>query len=161
MPEKAEQLELTGLGYVEMSWVDQEGRPHKVRWRRPTLREYRELRNLLHERSRASQDLRDELTALLEPMNQYELAVARGETATRPDDPDWLEVDRVRDEMADFMLPWVQEADRRLADGEHLPEDQGDWPTWLSNGAMPAEIVSHWRTVPKAPGSKGTNSQES
>lgn len=156
-----EQVEMTPLGYVIIQWEDDEGKQQKVRWRRPKLREYRELRNHLQELGRETQDLRDELSDLIRPWNDHELAIAQlqpGEPRpTPPPDPDFERVDQLREEIADIMVPWVKRASSMLqAEGE-LPEDEGEWPAWLASATLPSEIVGHWRKVPKAPGAKGQN----
>jgi hypothetical protein len=39
-----------------------------------------------------------------------------------------------------------------------LPEDWDEWPAWLAaDQTIPGQIIEHWKTVPLAPGAKGTN----
>lgn len=151
----AEQVEYTGLGYVEFEWVEEIEDPdsgrvktieHKVRWRRPRLRQYRELRNSLQELGRGTEESRERLGELLEELKD------------EPKGFDFTELDKVRDGISDYMIPWMFEADKLLAVGEHLPEDEGDWPSWMANAQLPTQVLNHWRDIPLAPGAKGTNS---
>jgi hypothetical protein len=53
-------------------------------------------------------------------------------------------------------VPWLKAVFEDL--GDPLPEDHDDWPAWLAaDQTIPTKIIEHWRTVPLAPGAKGTN----
>lgn len=148
----AEQLELTGLGYVIFEWKDSQEKDHRVRWRRPNLREYRELRNLLQELGRKTQGLREELGVHLDAMTEAE-AAEDGDY-----EPDWAAIDELRDQIADYMIPWLQKGNEMLKAEGSLPEDIGEWAAWMASPSLPTEITTHYRSVPKAPGEAGTNS---
>ncbi len=53
-------------------------------------------------------------------------------------------------------VPWLKALFKDL--GDPLPEDEDEWPAWLAaDQTIPGQIIDHWRTVPLAPGAKGTN----
>ena len=48
-------------------------------------------------------------------------------------------------------LEWTREVFAQL--GDPLPDDADEWPAWLAaDGTLPARIVAHWQTAPKASG---------
>ncbi|KKK54403.1 hypothetical protein LCGC14_3085090 [marine sediment metagenome] len=53
-------------------------------------------------------------------------------------------------------VPWLISVFKDL--GDPLPDDWDEWPAWLAaDQTIPTQIIDHWRTVPLAPGAKGTN----
>ena len=53
-------------------------------------------------------------------------------------------------------VPWLKSVFKDI--GDPLPDDHDDWPAWLAaDQTIPTQIIEHWRTVPLAPGAKGTN----
>ncbi len=54
-------------------------------------------------------------------------------------------------------VPWLISVFKDLG-VDPLPEDWDEWPAWLAaDQTIPTQIIDHWRTVPLAPGAKGTN----
>lgn len=159
----ADQVNLDPLGYIEIEWTDESDpdakTSHKIRWRRPKLREYREFRNMANALGRETQELREELNALLKPVTDYEMATMNGETVEKYEEPDWDRIDHLREAVADYNIPWIQAVDAKMAMGEHLP-DIDEWPAWLAGPTFPSQVINHWRKIPKAPGAKGTNLRE-
>lgn len=124
------------------------------------------MRNLLRELADSTQGLRDELRAHLYALEHSETGqkptgFPENQPYTLPDDFEFQayfdRVGEIRDEIQDYTIPWIREADQRLATSTRLPEDDGDWPSWLGTASLPSDIIRFWQTVPLAPGAKGTN----
>jgi hypothetical protein len=61
-----------------------------------------------------------------------------------------------RNSFALTSVPWLKDVFDDI--GDPLPPDEDDWPAWLAaDQSIPTRIINHWRTVPLAPGEKGTN----
>lgn len=117
------------------------------RLRRPKLREYRWLSERLTE-------LRAETTKISDKID--ELRAAR---LTENPDEERIEHDiaNLNKPIYEYLGPLVRDIVVKVGD-KPLPDDMDDWPPWLAmDPLLPAEILAHWRTVPKAPGAAGTN----
>jgi hypothetical protein len=112
-----------GIDYRPDGTIHINAGDRQVVLRRPTIRDYRELRN-------AQAELAARLTTL------------RG-------DPD--QVDEFTELAQEWALDWVTQVIARLGDGG-FPDDPDEWPVWLTSFTLPGRIVDHWQTVPLASG---------
>jgi len=125
--------------------IEFDGDVYKLR--RPKLRQYRWLSERLEELRAETAKVSDKIAQL-----QTELA------GSNPDE------DRIKHDIAvlnkpmyEYLGPLVRDIVANVGE-KPLPEDMDDWPPWLAMDVLlPAEILAHWRTVPKAPGAAGTN----
>lgn len=114
------------------------GRPKFAHWRRYSREFTRSAEASIAEYTRLT-----EAVKALEDSDD-EAARTQAETELREHNDNSIINDRTRI-LADIF--------RDLAD-RPLPDDPGDWPAWLilstpSEPAVAAQIVSHWRNVPK------------
>lgn len=112
--------------------------------RRPKLGQFRYFRDQIRELSVAAVA---ELQELKDRMDQAEGAEA-----------DQLEIEFRSASANTFTMtsvPWLTKVFEQL--GDPLPDDYEEWPSWLADPTIPSKIIDHWRTVPLAPGAKGTN----
>jgi hypothetical protein len=115
--------------------------------RRPKLRQYRHHRDQIRSLSATA-------ITKLEAMQEKLETLKEGGTAFEKLTTEITEVSR-----NSFLLtsvPWLKAVFEDL--GDPLPDDEDDWPAWLAaDQTIPTQIIEHWRTVPLAPGAKGTN----
>lgn len=115
--------------------------------RRPKLRQYRHYRDKIRELSMQAvdtlADLREQLDKAKDGSKEFEAL----QTEVQDVSQNSFELTSV---------PWLKDAFEQL--GDPLPDDHEDWPAWLAaDQSIPTKIINHWRTVPLAPGAKGTN----
>ncbi len=114
---------------------------------RPKLRQYRHHRDEIRTLSTNALDtlttMQDKLETLKEDGPAFEKLTA--------------EITEVgRNSFLLTSVPWLKAVFEDL--GDPLPDDEDDWPAWLAaDQTIPTQIIEHWRTVPLAPGAKGTN----
>lgn len=114
---------------------------------RPKLRQFRKYRDLIRT---LTTEAADKLIAKREELD-----------AMKDSDPKYEKLSEEIQEITynSFLLtsiPWLKEVFEDL--GDPLPEDHDEWPAWLATDqSIPSQIITHWRTVPLAPGAKGTN----
>ena len=135
-------IELNPLGTVT---VTLDGKDYTLQ--RPKLRQYRYFRDQIRELSVSAVEhltqLRERLEASEEGSEEFKSLEA--------------EINKVSQNSFELTsVPWLKEVFDQL--GNPLPEDHEDWPAWLAaDQSIPSKIITHWRTVPLAPGAKGTN----
>ncbi len=114
---------------------------------RPKLRQYRHHRDEIRTLSKGAVSKFEEMQEKLETLKE-------GGEAFEKLSAEITEVSR-----NSFLLtsvPWLKAVFTDL--GDALPDDEDDWPAWLAaDQTIPTQIIEHWRTVPLAPGAKGTN----
>ncbi len=114
---------------------------------RPKLRQYRHHRDQIRTLSRAAITKVEEMQEHLETLKEGAPAFEKLTT----------EITEISGNS--FLLtsvPWLKAVFEDL--GDPLPDDEDDWPAWLAaDQTIPTQIIEHWRTVPLAPGAKGTN----
>ena len=181
MAETTEGLNLSPMGTVTLSW-DREGQePFSTTLKRPKLKQYRKSQELLNEVSQHAQEIRKRLREL-----QQELVRGQTKQAAETDadvlaeyDEKLQEISRQIDEQIEQLdmsgVRWFERTNEQLGsvqlkavtddNGEVLRDkygfvvyDRDDYPVWLLDPSLPRQIVDHWKKVPLAPGSKGTNS---
>lgn len=135
-------IEFDPIGTVTVT-ID--NKPYKLR--RPKLREYRyhrdEIRALSIKAVEHLDGLRTRLDSLDETSEEYAALEA--------------EITHIsRNSFELTSVPWLTAVFDDL--GSPLPDDFEDWPAWLAaDQSIPTKIITHWRTVPLAPGSKTTS----
>ncbi len=114
---------------------------------RPKLRQYREHRDQIRT---LSTNAMTTLTAMQEKLETLKEDGPAFEKLTG-------EITEVgRNSFLLTSVPWLKAVFEDL--GDPLPDDEDDWPAWLAaDQTIPTQIIEHWRTVPLAPGAKGTN----
>ncbi len=114
---------------------------------RPKLRQYRHHRDQIRTLSQTA-------ITMLEEMQEKLGTLKEGAPAFEKLTTEITEISR-----NSFLLtsvPWLIAVFEDL--GDPLPDDEDDWPAWLAaDQTIPTQIIEHWRTVPLAPGAKGTN----
>ncbi len=135
-----EGIEFSPMGTVT---VTLDGKDYVLK--RPKLRQYRHYRDQIRELSTQAVETLSELREKLEK--------AKGKEAEAIEE----EVAHVAANSFELTsIPWLKSAFEEL--GDPLPDDHEDWPAWLAaDTSIPTRIITHWRTVPLAPGAKGTN----
>ncbi|MEE9177578.1 MAG: hypothetical protein V3U46_04055 [Acidimicrobiia bacterium] len=115
--------------------------------RRPKLRQYRHHRDQIRTLSATAMERFKEMQTKLEGLKEGGPAFER------------LSIEITEVSRNSFLLtsvPWLKAVFEDL--GDPLPDDEDDWPAWLAaDQTIPTQIIEHWRTVPLAPGAKGTN----
>ncbi len=112
---------------------------------RPKLRQYRHHRDEIRTLSKSAVSAFEEM--------QEKLETLKGDAFEK------LSTEITEVSRNSFLLtsvPWLKAVFTDL--GDPLPDDEDDWPAWLAaDQTIPTQIIEHWRTVPLAPGAKGTN----
>lgn len=123
------------IGTIEVSFDDKTwhlGRPKFKQWRYFS----RQLSALYEDNRETLQRLTGE--AQREGKGQERAQAALREYQNRP--------------FYESTIPWIREVFAQLGD-KKLPESEDDWPAWLAADiSIPTQIVSHWRSHPKASG---------
>jgi hypothetical protein len=114
---------------------------------RPKLRQYRHHRDQIRTLSQTAITKLEEMQTKLETLKEGAPAFEKLTT----------EITAVsRNSFLLTSVPWLKAVFEDL--GDPLPDDEDDWPAWLAaDQTIPTQIIEHWRTVPLAPGAKGTN----
>ena len=126
---------------------------------RPTFKQWRHFSRSLQDISDQAQTESRELTAKVEAAKEaLDKATGKGKAAAQ-EAFDAAEAEAVAVLGVPFYertLPWMQDVVNQLAKGPVHETD--DWPAFLAaDHTLPAQIVAHWRTVPKASGPTPTN----
>lgn len=142
-----EGIELMSTGALRV-WID--GTPYRMR--RPRVREFRQLREAIH-------DISDEITALADAAQrrQVEIATAISERDTPQTDDERLEVRKLGRELAarreELYLGWWALVGEKLCETSGWP-DLDDMPAWAGEAESATELVSHWRSTPSLSGAR-------
>jgi hypothetical protein len=117
--------------------------------RRPKLKEFRywseQLRDLRKQAQEDTKLLSDMLERLADNPSEEEAEQLQ------------KEADEAAERRVEYSTPWTAGVVEQFS-GKPMPDDTGEWPAWLAMDlSIPAKILSHWRTVPLAPGGKGTS----
>ncbi len=114
---------------------------------RPKLRQYRHHRDQIRALSQTAVSRLEEMQTKLETLKEDGPAAEKLAT----------EITEVgRNSYLLTSVPWLKAVFEDL--GDPLPEDEDEWPAWLAaDQTIPTQMIAHWKTVPLAPGAKGTN----
>jgi hypothetical protein len=126
-------------GSVIIEWTGAKADLHTVTVPSPMIGDYRKLRNRLDELARIEDDLREKWTK------------ATGKDKTKHEQA-------VRDHMENWVINWLTtplDGDGRTLLGVDVDPDT--WPSWLAARAVPAGMLTHWRTLPLASGAPKTD----
>ena len=114
---------------------------------RPKLKTYRLFSERLQEMRRAITAVNTQIIELRE-----QLAGDDADTTAIQE-----QIDKLNGPVWEYSIPIIRDLFGQVAD-RPLPESEDDWPVWLATSiALPADILSHWREVPKSPGEAGRN----
>lgn len=177
-----EGLHLNPDGTVTLAWELENGEQFQTTLKRPRLKAYRQAREFLNQISQSTQEVRRELLRKQQTVNRL-----INQTATDlPDKPSEEEVSEQIDQLGAETKSlieqidlgacfWIERqievmGDRKLTpitDDEGVPQrdkwgyvvyNRDEYPSWVMDAQLPHSVIDHWRRVPLAPGSKGTNS---
>ena len=130
---------------------------------RPTFKQWRHFSRELQRISDEAQAQSRALTAMVEEAKEaLDKATGKAKAAAQAEF-DAAEAEAVAVLGVPFYertLPWMVDVFAQLASGSLAASvpDTDDWPAFLAaDHTLPAQIVAHWRTVPKASGPTPTN----
>lgn len=141
-----EGIELLNSGAIRV-WID----GTEYRLRRPRVREFRALRELL-------QDATEEITAAAEHAQERQAEIHA--EADKRDDKSSTADERamvrklgrdLTERREELLLSWWVAVGEKLCDGRAWPEVD-DMPAWMGATESSTEIVTHWRSVPSLSG---------
>lgn len=181
MTESTEGLNLHPMGTVTLSWEREGQEPFSTTLKRPKMRQYRQSQELLNEVSQQAQEVRKNLRALQQELvreQQKQTAETDADVLAEYDEKLQEIAGKIDEQIAELDLGpirWFERTNEVLGSvqlkattndsGEPVRDrfgfivyDRDDYPVWLLDRELPRKIVEHWKTVPLAPGSKGTNS---
>lgn len=141
-----EGMELLPDGTIRWGWAVAAGKRARFTMRRPTLGEFRKLREQLH-------TLQDETSDAQIKTADASRVILEATTERKYDDlPEARTVVRDQTErIEEANMGWLRESFDLLAD-KPLPASD-DLPAWFSGaGALITEMVNHWRVRPLASG---------
>lgn len=119
----------------------------EVKLKRPTFKQWRHF-------SRSLQTIAEQAQTDLEQARQA-VESAKTEAAKKKAEAKLEEVAAVP--FYERTIPWMQDVFAQLGNGTPVGEPD-DWPAWLAvDHTLPGQIITHWRTVPKASGPTGPN----
>jgi hypothetical protein len=144
------QTKTEGISYNPDGTIDLTVDGHVRHLRRPKLREFRHWAEQLRELAKKAQVEAVRLQELLEQISD--------DTSDAETERIQAELDEAQQARIQYTTPWTAGVVEQFTDSKPLPEDPDDWPAWLAlDLSIPAKILAHWRTVPLAPGGKGSN----
>ena len=112
---------------------------------RPTLRQYRQLRDSYRQAVKRMQEAGERANQL----------------AAHEDDHTDAEAEQILDELNDFLESWHHDWIKLVAStlgAVTLPADPEDWPADLAlDPVIPGRMLDHWRRVPLVHGSNRTS----
>lgn len=134
----SEEITFDPTGTVTVTFDDQ-----TYKLGRPKMGQWRWFQRRLSEMADQTRERLAELTAEVE---------GAGDEA-RPELEEKLR-EYARTPFYESTIEWVREAFSQLG-SQPLPADVDDWPAWLAaDTSLPTQIITHWKTVPKASGSQ-------
>lgn len=168
-------------GTVTVAWVQENGEQFQTTLKRPRLKQYRQAREFLNQISQKTQEIRRDLLMKQQTVNRLVGQAGTDLPDALSEEEVEAQIQTIGAETQDLIeqidlgaCVWIERQIELLGDTKLTPVtdeegvakrdpwgfvlyDRDDYPTWLMDAQLPHTVIDHWRRVPLAPGSKGTN----